>query len=1011
MLSYELIVYKLRIIFSGGKSILKFFIVILVIIFGTSSLHAAVSDHFVSTWKTDNPGTSNTTSITIPTAGLGYSYQVDWNNDGDFLDADESTLYTGSVTHDFGVAGTYTIRISGRFPRIYFNNRGDKEKILSIDQWGTLAWKSMGRAFYGAKNLQILATDIPDFSATTDMQYMFNGATRANPDTTHWDTSSVTNMRYMFARTTRADPNTTFWDTSQVTNMSYMFYLAKTANPQTVNWNTSRVTTMRSMFRGALLATPDTTSWDTSSVTDMALMFRDTPLADPDTRHWDLSQVRDLSYMFYKAAVAKPDTSSWDTTSVTDMRYLFSWATAAPNTTNWKTHNVTKMQYMFYKATAANPNTTGWNIANVTDMRAMFTDVKLSTPNYDAMLQAFDDQMVQHGVTFHGGNSTYCSSEHARDDLMSTYGWSITDGGRDCRPITPTQAPDLQNSSDTGDSDSDNNTSDETPVIDLECLRIGNTLTLYSNNPQERTIIATYPCNLLGTISIESQRLALGAHTITYTDANTTHESLFSPELNVMIINDPPIATDNNYTLQEDTPLSANVLHDGVPDSDIDGDGLHVISYSSPQHGTLSTDSNGTFTYTPDTNFYGNDTFYYRISDGNGGEAGALVTLTISPHNDAPVISEGDILDISVHEDTSFYTQLHANDIDADPLHWSILEDAGHGRVSIERIGNTPTLTYTPQPNYFGSDHFELRVSDGNSSDTLTLAVQIAPINDLPIAIDDTAELYDNDTVMLDVLHNDYDDDYDILYLERVSTPVYGHAAVVGNVIAYTAPRHVNVTDTFTYTINDRHGGSSTASISITVTTRDNDGIDEPAGLDNNHNGKEDRFESHVTTQMLGNNQITLATQSSATIHNMIVETEPVTTRLADHSKIVLPFGTLSFNVTDIGDGGSAQLTLYYPKNEKIEGYAKRLNDGSWHRLESRVTHTTTQTLIHFSITDGSRFDLDTIRGQITDPGGAYYTLASPIAVPLSPISSVMIALLFLFSSISLLLTTRKKQR
>ncbi len=68
---------------------------------------AAASDHFVSTWKTDNAGTSGSTSITIPTAGAGYNYDVDWNNDGTF---DEFGL-TGSVTHNFGVAGTYTIRI------------------------------------------------------------------------------------------------------------------------------------------------------------------------------------------------------------------------------------------------------------------------------------------------------------------------------------------------------------------------------------------------------------------------------------------------------------------------------------------------------------------------------------------------------------------------------------------------------------------------------------------------------------------------------------------------------------------------------------------------------------------------------------------------------------------------------------------------------------------------------------------------------------------------------------
>jgi len=985
---------------------LKFFIIFFITVYITL-LHASLNDHFVSTWKTDNPGTSNSSSITIPTAGLGYAYQVDWNNDGDFLDADETTVYHDDITHDFGVAGTYTIRISGRFPRIYFNNGGDKEKILSIEQWGTIQWKSMGRAFYGAKNLAILATDTPDFSAVTDMQYMFNGATRANPDTTFWDTSSVRNMRYMFARTAMAAPTTTFWDTSQVTNMSYMFYLAAAANPDTSHWDTGNVTSMRSMFRKALLATPDTASWNTAAVTDMALMFRDAPLANPDTGSWDLTNVSDLSYMFYKATAAKPDTTSWNTASVTNMRNLFSWAAAAkPDTSHWNTGNVTKMQYMFYKATAADPDATRWNIGNVTDMSAMFTDITLATPRYDALLLAFDAQNVQNGVTFHGGNSTYCSSAEARKHLMTTYGWNITDGGIDCRPITPTQAPNLQESSDSGSSATDNNTSNRTLIFDLPCLRIGNTLSLYS----DYTMVATHTCTTLDVVEVTANQLTLGTHKMTYTDANITHESLHSPELNVTIYNNPPVATDNHYTLYEDTRLYANVIGDAVTDSDIDGDLLHIISYSTPLHGTLSIENNGTLTYIPHTDFYGSDTFRYRIGDGNGGEADALVSLTVIPRNDAPVIAEGNNTQMAINEDTILTTLLHADDRDGDPLYWNVQSPATHGNVHIENTGNTPVVSYTPQADYFGNDHFEIRVSDANASDTITFFIHVAPLNDLPVAVNDVTSSYDGHTVTLDVLGNDYDVDHDTLSLESTSIPTYGSAIIAGDVIVYTAPHNLTATDTFTYTIRDANGGSATASVSIAVTTMDRDGIEEAPGLDNNHNGKDDRFESHVATQSFESDFITLAVQSSATIHDMRLHTNPITTTLNDGSTIIMPFGTIAFKIIDINEGGNALIALYYPKNEQIQGYAKRLEDGSWHLLESQVTHTDTQTVIRFSITDGSPFDLDTVPAQITDPGGAYYQAASPVTVPISPLTIIMIVLLLFLQGITTLHATRKRR-
>ena len=176
---------------------------------------AAPADDFVTTWKTNNPGTSNSTSITVPM--MGGPYDVDWDNDGIF----DQFGITDAVTHDFGVAGTYTIRIFGSYDSIRFNNGGDKEKILSLDQWGTGSWTSMERAFSGAVNLLIPATDTPDFSAVTDMSQMFYYATSANPDTSGWDTSSVTDyVRDVLNHATSANPDTSSWDTSSVIHMS-----------------------------------------------------------------------------------------------------------------------------------------------------------------------------------------------------------------------------------------------------------------------------------------------------------------------------------------------------------------------------------------------------------------------------------------------------------------------------------------------------------------------------------------------------------------------------------------------------------------------------------------------------------------------------------------------------------------------------------------------------------------------------------------------------------------------
>jgi uncharacterized repeat protein (TIGR01451 family) len=342
----------------------------------TGAALAAPTDDFVTTWKTDNPGTSGPTEITIPM--IGGPYDVDWNNDGTF---DQIGL-SGSITHDFGTAGTYTVRIRGDYTSIRFSKSGDVEKILSVDQWGTGTWQTMDSAFEGAVNLTVPATDTPDFSAVISMAYMFQGAVAANPDTSGWDTGNVINMALMFDGASAADPDTSGWDTSSVQLMSAMFQFAEAADPDTSGWDTSSVIDMAFMFRGAVSANPDTSGWDTSLVQSMTAMFLDAEAADPDTSGWDTSSVLTMTSMFEGATSADPDTSSWDVSNVFNMFGMFQGATEAnPDTSGWDTSNVTVMRSMFSNASAADPDVSQWDTSNVTTMRSMFSNATAADPD------------------------------------------------------------------------------------------------------------------------------------------------------------------------------------------------------------------------------------------------------------------------------------------------------------------------------------------------------------------------------------------------------------------------------------------------------------------------------------------------------------------------------------------------------------------------------------------------------------------------------------------------------
>jgi len=345
--------------------------------------------------------------------------------------------------------------------------------------WDTSSVTSM-HGMFGNTQQANPDTSIWDTSSVTDMYSMFYNATSANPDTSGWNTESVTNMRRMFNGATVANPDTSVWDMSSVTNIAEMFRLAIAANPDTSSWDTSAVTDMSYTFASATAANPDTSGWNTSSVVAMTAMFSTTDVANPDVSGWDISSVNNMSAMFNGAQSADPDTSSWNTSQVTDMANVFRDApVASPDTSGWDTSTVTNMESMFHNAAAANPDTSNWDTSSVTQMGSMFNgaaaftgtvahfDVSSLTnasnmfsglaygaDEYDALLNAWSAQAVQSNVVFAAGNSIYCDSEAARDNLVINAGWVITDGGRSCSTVNLAEI--LEDSASTGGSNNGN---------------------------------------------------------------------------------------------------------------------------------------------------------------------------------------------------------------------------------------------------------------------------------------------------------------------------------------------------------------------------------------------------------------------------------------------------------------------------------------------------------------------------------------------------------------------------
>ncbi|MFZ1702943.1 MAG: BspA family leucine-rich repeat surface protein [Saprospiraceae bacterium] len=352
---------------------------------------------FITTWQT----TSANESIVIPAIGGVFNYNVNWG------DGNITVGHTGPALHTYVTAGTHQVTISGTFPRIYFNNGGVKDKIMSIDQWGTGQWTSMEGAFKGCSNLIENAIDAPDLSMVTSLANMFCYATSFNGDLGNWDVSNVTQMNFMFCNTNLSDGNIGNWDVSNVTSMSLL-------------------------FSGASSFDADLSNWDVSNVTGMIGMFQDATSFNQDISTWGVSNVNNMNNMFEGATSFNGDISTWDVSNVILINNMFEGATSFNgNISTWDVSSITSMNYMFKGAIAFDQDLSAWNVSNVTQMNSMFEGVTLSTANYDALLIGWDALTLQSNVIFHAGNSLYCAGASARYNRIASDNWTITDGGLD----------------------------------------------------------------------------------------------------------------------------------------------------------------------------------------------------------------------------------------------------------------------------------------------------------------------------------------------------------------------------------------------------------------------------------------------------------------------------------------------------------------------------------------------------------------------------------------------------
>jgi len=298
-----------------------------------------------------------------------------------------------------------------------------------------------------------------------------------------------------------------------------------------------------------------------------------------------------------------------------------------------------------------------------------------------------------------------------------------------------------------------------------------------------------------------------------------------------LLLNDTPDAVNDYFTINEDVVLNDFV---GLNDT-MSTDSTNTWSLiTAPAHGVIVLDTNGHFQYTPTLNYSGTDTITYQLCDFDGDCDTAYICIVINAVNDLPVTVNDTTTTV---EDNSVTIDVATNDSDIDgnivATSVTVPVQPAHGMATVDNL--TGIITYTPNLNFWGTETFAYSIcDDGNplpsACNTGFVVINVTPVNDagLPVSNNDYAYTPSYSPVTINVLYNDNFGDVPCACAISATNGAHGTTSINTNGTAtnplddkviYTPNTSYHGPDSFTYTITDIDGETSTSTVYMDVTT------------------------------------------------------------------------------------------------------------------------------------------------------------------------------------------------
>jgi hypothetical protein len=352
------------------------------------------------------------------------------------------------------------------------------------------------------------------------------------------------------------------------------------------------------------------------------------------------------------------------------------------------------------------------------------------------------------------------------------------------------------------------------PVADHQTVTVledtPTTLTLTGSDPDGPTpnfVVASLPSRgvLSGVAPMLTYNPALDysgpdSFTFTVNDGSLT-SAVATVSINITPVNDAPIALPQSLGTLQDTPLAITLTA-----ADPDGPQTNFVIAAYPARGSLSGNP-PEVTYTPAPDFSGLDSITFRANDGSLTSGLATVTITVTAVTRPPVANSASL---TTAEDTPLAAALTGSDPAGRPIQFTLVGLPRHGTLT----GWPPALTYTPAPNFSGTDSFRFLANNGTLRSTNAIvSISVTAVNDPPVAAPLAVTTVEDTPVNLSLVATDVDGP--LTNFAMVLPPTRGSVTGNGATRTYTPTPNYYGVDSFTYTATD--GSLTSAPVAVTI--------------------------------------------------------------------------------------------------------------------------------------------------------------------------------------------------